>query len=96
MMQSMKKTRDYIIRDIWIINNNSLDGRDKAQKRAYGSQKLRCNMYKRFCNVTSRTTYRSNFPEHDAVELVQELCEVPGQVMYKRITCMARMPAEKL
>ena len=54
-----------------------------AQKRTCGSQKLRCNMCKRSCNVTSRTTCWSELPSmHGAVEAVQELCEVPEQVMY--------------
>ena len=68
----------------------------RGQKRTCGSQNLRYNICKRACNITSRTTYRSDFPVHGAVETVQELREVPWQVMYMRRIWMAGMPAEKL
>ena len=64
--------------------------------RAYGSWKLRCNMCKRFSNITSKTIYWSDFAVCDAVEVAQELHKVPEQVTYKRHTCMAGIPVEKL
>ena len=53
-------------------------------------------MHKRSYNVTSRTTFRSDFPVLGAMEAVQELCEVPEKVMYIIYTCVAGMPVEKL
>ena len=67
-----------------------------AQKKACGSKKLICNRCRISCNITSRTTYWSDFQRCGAMEVVQELCEVPEQVMYKRYTCVAGTPAEKL
>ena len=96
MMLSTKQTLFYITSDVCIIDNTALDGRGIAQKRKYGSQKLRCNMHKRSCNVRSRTTCRSDFPVCSAVKAAQEFCKVPQKVMYKRYTCMDKMPAEKL
>ena len=92
----MKQTQSYVARDIHIINTTSLDRRGMAQKRTYVSQKLRCYMHKGSCNVTSRTTFRSDFPACSAVEAIQELHNVPGQVTYMIHTCVAGTPVEKL
>ena len=52
-------------------------------------------MYKVSCNVTSRTTYWSEFPIYGAVETAQELCEVPEQVIYMLYIFMAGTLVEK-
>ena len=56
-----------------------------AQKRVCESQKLRCNICKRSCNIISRNTYRNDLPIPSSVEAVQELHKVLQQVMYKKI-----------
>ena len=95
MTQSTNQIQFYATRDIHVINSTPLDRRGIAWKRMCVSQKLRCKMHQRYCNVASRTTYRSDFPVCGSVEAVQELHEVPEQVMYKRSTCMTGMPVKK-
>ena len=80
IMQSKNWTQSYVTGDIQIIKSNSHDGSHMAQKRKYGSHKLRCRTCKRFCNATSRTIYQSDFLECSAVEASQYLCKVPEQM----------------
>ena len=96
MMQIMKQTQSYVTKNVCIINSTSLVGSSMGQKMKCGSQKLRYNMHKRYCNITRRTTCRSEFPVRSAVKTEQELFEVPGQMMFMRHTCMAGMSTEKL
>ena len=57
---------------------------------------MRCNMGKRSCNVTGKSTFWSDFPVFGAVKTVQELHKVPDQVIYMLYTCIAGISVEKL
>ena len=55
-------------------------------------QKAEMYMHNRSCNIASWATCWGDFPICGAVEAMQELHEVPEQVMHMIHTCVARMP----